>query len=252
MKDQNAKQIDRANEIREDAAKQAGKVIDKADKKFAKADKNAVEARAKEYGKAGKESDLKDANKDINKADKNYVKDETKAINAQEKGYDKAANDLGEKAEAKAKNRDPMTGAPGSHPVGTGVGTLGGAVAGAAAGSLAGPVGTAVGGVVGAIVGAAAGHSAGEAISPTVEETYWRSAYGKEPYFNKKYTFDDYAPAYRAGFMGRDEYRDLSWEKAEPRLASKWAKNKGSSRLQWDQARDASHAAWQRVDQSGS
>jgi hypothetical protein len=252
MKDQDAKQIDRANEIRDDAAKQAGKQINKADEKFAKADQNAAEDRAKGYEKAAKESDRADANKDMNKADNAFVKDETKAIKDQEKGYDKAAQVLGEKAEAKAKNRDPITDAPGSHPVGTGVGTLGGAAAGAAAGALAGPVGMAVGGLVGAIVGAAAGHSAGEAISPTVEEAFWRSAYGKEPYFNNKYTFDDYAPAYRAGFMGRDEYRDLSWEKAEPRLASDWEKNRGSSRLQWDQARDASRAAWQRVDRSGS
>ncbi len=158
--------------------------------------------------------------------------------------------DQNEKTEAQAMNRDPITGAPGSHPVGTGVGTLGGAAAGAAAGSLAGPVGTVVGGVVGAIVGAAAGHSAGEAINPTVEETYWRSAYGKEPYYNSQYTYDDYAPAYRAGFMGRNEYRDLSWDKAEPRLASDWQKARGASRLNWDQARDASRAAWQRVDNS--
>jgi hypothetical protein len=105
-----------------------------------------------------------------------------------------------------------------------------------------------VGGVVGAIVGAAAGHSAGEAINPTVEEAYWRSAYGKEPYFNKEFTFDDYGPAYRAGFMGRNEYGDLTWEKAEPRLASNWLKVRGTSRLQWNQARAASRAAWRRVD----
>ena len=42
-------------------------------------------------------------------------------------------------------NRDPITGAPGAHPVDTGLGATGGALAGAAAGSLAGPVGTVVG-----------------------------------------------------------------------------------------------------------
>ena len=52
-------------------------------------------------------------------------------------------------------NRDPITGAPGAHPVGTGLGATGGALAGAAAGSLAGPVGTVVGLV-------AAGRSDGE------------------------------------------------------------------------------------------
>ena len=65
----------------------------------------------------------------MNKADSNYVKDETKAIKEQEKGHDKVADIVGEKAEVKAKNRDPITDAPGSHPVGTGVGKLGGAVA---------------------------------------------------------------------------------------------------------------------------
>ena len=39
-------------------------------------------------------------------------------------------------------NRDPITGTPGSHPLGTGVGATGGALAGAAIGSLFGPIGT--------------------------------------------------------------------------------------------------------------
>ena len=55
-------------------------------------------------------------------------------------------------------NADPITGEPGSHPVGTGVGTTAGAIAGAAVGSLGGPIGAAIGGVAGAIAGAAAGH----------------------------------------------------------------------------------------------
>ena len=49
-------------------------------------------------------------------------------------------------------NRDPITGAPGSHPVGTGMGAAAGGAAGAAAGTIvAGPVGTVVGAVVGAV-----------------------------------------------------------------------------------------------------
>ena len=40
-------------------------------------------------------------------------------------------------------HRDPITGAPGAHPVGTGVGALlGGAAAGAATGTIAGPIST--------------------------------------------------------------------------------------------------------------
>src|SRR5450830_618103 len=47
-------------------------------------------------------------------------------------------------------NRDPITGTPGAHPLGTAAGAASGAVAGAA-------VGTAVGGPVGAVIGAAVG-----------------------------------------------------------------------------------------------
>ena len=44
--------------------------------------------------------------------------------------------------EAKEANRDPITGAPGAHPVGTGLGAAaGGMAAGAAVGTMAGPVG---------------------------------------------------------------------------------------------------------------
>jgi uncharacterized protein (TIGR02271 family) len=69
---------------------------------------------------------------------------------------------------SRSTNRDPLTGAPGSHPVGTAVGaTAGGVAAGAAAGSVAGPVGTAVGAVVGAVAGGAAGKGVAEEVDPT-------------------------------------------------------------------------------------
>ena len=54
-------------------------------------------------------------------------------------------------------NRDPLSDAPGAHPVGTGIGAAGGAVTGAAFGAMGGPIGAAVGGVAGAVVGGLAG-----------------------------------------------------------------------------------------------
>ena len=67
-------------------------------------------------------------------------------------------------------NRDPITGTPGAHPVGTGVGALaGGAAAGAAVGTVAGPVGTAIGAAVGAVAGGLAGKGVAEEIDPTVD-----------------------------------------------------------------------------------
>jgi hypothetical protein len=64
-------------------------------------------------------------------------------------------------------NADPLSGASGSHPVGTGIGAAGGAAAGASIGAVAGPIGAAVGTLVGAVAGGLAGKGAAEAIRPT-------------------------------------------------------------------------------------
>ena len=199
------------------------------------------------------QKDLDSAVKDRNDAQANAARErmqaEEKHLKAAENADKTFVKDV-DKAEAKAMNRDPITGSPGSHPVGTGIGTAGGAAAGIAIGSFAGPLGTAIGGVVGAIIGAAAGHSAGEAVNPTGEETYWRDAYVREPYFNANHGYDDYAPAYKAGYMYRSEYGDRTWEQAEPELQSHWESNRAASRLQWAEARDATRAAWDRADKN--
>lgn len=65
-------------------------------------------------------------------------------------------------------NRDPITGEPGSHPVGTGIGAAaGGAAAGAAVGTVAGPVGTGIGAAIGAVAGGLGGKAAAEHFNPT-------------------------------------------------------------------------------------
>ena len=148
-------------------------------------------------------------------------------------------------------NRDPITGEPGAHPVGTGVGATGGAVAGATAGAIGGPVGMAVGGVIGAVVGGLAGKAAGEAVNPTAEENYWRDNHSKESYFEKGRSFEDYAPAYRLGLTGRTRH-DGNWDAAEPKLASEWESARSGSGLSWAQAQPASRAAWNRADSQRS
>ena len=65
------------------------------------------------------------------------------------------------------RNPDPITGAPGSHPLGTGIGTGSGALTGAALGMIGGPVGAAIGLIAGGITGALVGHEAGEYNDPT-------------------------------------------------------------------------------------
>src|SRR3954447_16172192 len=79
------------------------------------------------------------------------------------------------------ENRDPLTGEPGSHPVGTSVGTAGGGVAGAAIGAaVGGPVGAAIGAVVGGVAGAYSGHGVAEVMNPTFEEQYWREHHASQ------------------------------------------------------------------------
>ena len=145
-------------------------------------------------------------------------------------------------------NRDPITGAPGAHPVGTGIGAAaGGMAAGAAVGTVAGPVGTVIGAVAGAVVGGLAGKGVAEAIDPTVEEAYWRENYTNRPYVASGAGFDDYAPAYRYGIDAYQRNPDRTFEDSEDEMSSDWDRAKGSSRLSWDQARWASRDSWQRV-----
>ena len=148
----------------------------------------------------------------------------------------------------KDSNPDPITGAPGSHPVGTGVGAAaGGMAAGAAAGTVAGPVGTAVGAAVGAVVGGLAGKGIAEKIDPTIEEAYWRENYVSRPYVNKTYTYDDYGPAYLYGVDNYSRYQGRKFEDIEGELGRDWQRAKGKSRLAWEDAKHATRDAFHRV-----
>ncbi|MGJ7489132.1 ferritin-like domain-containing protein [Variovorax sp. ZT4R33] len=146
-------------------------------------------------------------------------------------------------------NRDPITGTPGAHPVGTGVGAAGGAVAGAVAGSVAGPVGTVVGLVAGGLAGGLGGKAVAESVNPTAEDAHWRSSYDRESYYEPGRSYDDYAPAYELGWSSRAARND-SFDTLEPTLADEWATRRGNSTLDWPQARQASRAAWDRADRT--
>jgi uncharacterized protein YcfJ len=160
-------------------------------------------------------------------------------MNATKKEFDK---------DYKSRNPDPIAKTQSSHLVGTGIGAVaGGAAAGAAVGTVAGPAGTVAGAAVGALVGGLAGHSVAKAVNPSVEDTYWRENHRRQSYANGR-SYDDYGPAYRTGYEGYAQYgtkgtfedreMDLrkSYEAAHPKLA-------------WEEARPASRAAWQRIQE---
>jgi uncharacterized protein YcfJ len=143
---------------------------------------------------------------------------------------------------------DPITGAPGAHPVGTGVGAIaGGAAAGAAIGAVAGPVGALVGVAVGAVVGGLAGKGVAEMIDPTAEEAYWRTNYATRPYVAAGGTFDDYGPAYEYGVNAHREHPGKSFEDIDGSLARGWQRARRNSTLEWEAAREASREAWHRA-----
>lgn len=144
-------------------------------------------------------------------------------------------------------NRDPITGAPGSHPVGVGVGSAGGAVVGAAVGSLAGPGGTAAGAAIGGIVGGLAGKTLAEAVNPTVEDEYWRENYVSRPYVETGVHYSKYQPAYQLGWEGRVRYENLNWDEAEPKLREEWRK-KDDRVIEWSKASPAVKDAWYRIE----
>lgn len=144
-------------------------------------------------------------------------------------------------------HRDPITGEPGSHPIGTGVGAAAGGAAGALVGSLGGPVGTLVGATVGAVLGGLNGKDFAEAIDATVEDDYWRNNYLSRAYVRQGEAFDDFGPAYRLGVDSYGRYQGRTFDQFEAELMREWDRNRGASNLPWDRARHASHDSWQRV-----
>lgn len=146
------------------------------------------------------------------------------------------------------ENLDPISGAHGAHPVGTGVGAVSGGAAGAAAGSIGGPIGAAVGLVAGAVLGGLAGKGVAEQIDPTVEDAYWRANYTTRPYVDRNSAYETYEAAYRTGYEGRRRNTDRSYDEVESELQREYIATGGVSRLDWDHARDAVRDGWNRVD----
>lgn len=147
-------------------------------------------------------------------------------------------------------NRDPITGTPGAHPVGTGIGAAGGGAAGAAIGAAAGPIGAAVGLVAGAVAGGLAGKGVAEKVDPTVEDNYWKINYSKQKYVEPNSTYDIYQPAYRIGYEGRSRYPGKRFEEVESNLQRDYETSKGKSALSWDKAKNATRDAWNRVEKA--
>ncbi|CAN5209256.1 hypothetical protein BH20VER2_BH20VER2_13350 [soil metagenome] len=146
------------------------------------------------------------------------------------------------------KNPDPLTGAPGARQVATGVGAAGGGLTGAAVGAaVGGPVGAAVGAVIGGVAGGYAGKGVAEAIDPTVEDKYWREHHSEQEWADENSTYEQYEPAYRAGYEGLRKYPDREYEEVEPELQRDYEASEANQVVPWARARPALKASWRRV-----
>ena len=161
----------------------------------------------------------------------------------------KLADDERRAAEPDA-NRDPITGAPGAHPIGAGLGAVGAGVAGAAIGALGGPVGVVAGAVVGGIAGGLAGKEVAETVNPTnpaVEDAYWQANFRSRPYVGADENYDVYRPAYQYGWESQSRHADRSFDDVEPLLEREWHSRTERSNLEWERAKAAARDAWERV-----
>lgn len=146
-----------------------------------------------------------------------------------------------------SEHRDPLSGAKGAHPVGTGVGAVvGGAVAGAAAGTVMGPVGAAVGAAAGAVAGGLFGKGVAEGIDPTVEDAYWRENFRARPYVQQDDRYEKYQPAYRHGWEARSRLAGTTWRESQDQLRTEWEAHPDSLGLSWEEARGAVQDAYDR------
>ena len=148
-------------------------------------------------------------------------------------------------------NRDPLSGQPGAHPVGTGIGAAGiGAVGAVVGGVVGGPIGAVIGSAVGAVAGGLVGKSAAESVDPTVEDEYWRSNYASRPYVEPGRTYDDYQSAYQTGYEGYGRHAETGrkFDEIEPDLRNDYETRHGGTGLAWDKAKHAARDAWDKVE----
>lgn len=94
------------------------------------------------------------------------------------------------------------------------------------------------------------GKGIAEAIDPTVEDAYWKGNYSSRPYVETNAPFEQYQPAYRAGYEGRTRYPGKRYEEVESELERDFDRIRGDSRLTWEKAKHATRDAWHRVERA--
>ena len=147
-------------------------------------------------------------------------------------------------ADAKSLDYKHITTIDPGHGLQTKAGAVAGTIAGAAIGTIvAGPMGTLIGAGIGALTGTAAGKIAGEMFDPSAEAEYWMAHHGLQPLAPEGADYADYEPAYRTGY--NNYAPGETFDQAEDDLKRYYEDHGG--RLDWEKARPAARAAWDRM-----
>jgi hypothetical protein len=78
--------------------------------------------------------------------------------------------------------------------------------------------------------------------------THWQNAFKKEPYYDSRYEWEDFDPAYRYAYKSYEENPHSRFEDVETRLEAGWDIAKGKSKLAWVDAKQAIRSAWNSVE----
>lgn len=99
------------------------------------------------------------------------------------------------------------------------------------------------GGVMGRMAG-----KISDAFNPADEDAYWKKHHSNQ-WFGKGRNYDDYQGAYRTGYEGYQKYGQAgkTFEDSETDLQREYERNRGTSKLGWNECRDAARAAWHKV-----
>src|SRR5688572_19554273 len=74
------------------------------------------------------------------------------------------------------------------------------------------------------------------------DEDFFQKRFSSEPAAGEGDTFEDFKPAYLFGIVLRSEYHDFDLN--ETAIRERWEAERGSSRLDWDRAREPVRIAW--------
>ena len=80
------------------------------------------------------------------------------------------------------------------------------------------------------------------------QRDYWRQQYGNEPYYDAKQPFEAFEPAYALGAQAREQHAGKDFDAVEPQLRKQFEAGASAKSLDWQQARPAVRAAWDRAD----